>query len=117
VTAHIERLNAQVEFVEQHWKLIRWVSEHPVAYIEAEAGTGSRYVVTGARLPNDTSDEGDILIAVRQPWQSAIIWGQWEMSHFDVATRLTQWPNQIPHLGDLAAVTKAINEVIEFLAD
>lgn len=101
--------------VNKHWKDIRWVSEWPVAYIEGEAATGSRYVVTGCRLPSDTSPEGEILIAVRQPWQTATLWGAWEMSYADVAARLTKWPNETPHLGDVIATTKAVNAIIAFL--
>lgn len=51
--------------------LVRVTAPTGVRYVEAEADTGTRYVVTATRLPVGHREGGDVLVTVLWPWQDA----------------------------------------------
>lgn len=51
--------------------LVRITAPTGVRYVEAEAGTGTRYVVTATRLPVGHREGGPVLVTVLWPWQDA----------------------------------------------
>lgn len=85
--------------------------------IEAEAKTGSRYVVVCTALPRAAMlrEGGPVLVTVLWPWQDA--WTlQWEgdLHASYVAEHLTdgRWKADTLHGGDLAALTLTIADAL-----
>lgn len=87
-----------------------------VRHVEAEAKTGSRYVVVATRLGVGGAREGGpVLITVLWPWQDA--WTLAEGGYLDesyVAEHLTdgRYAGRRLNAGDLVALTMAIRHVL-----
>ena len=93
-----------------------------VAWVEAEASTGSRYEVLVARLHPDVAQTrgAEAIVAVLQPWQTAYPLGSLDPVHPNYVAEKWLRPGREfrdVHWGDWAAITLTINEAIKLLKE
>lgn len=94
----------------------------PIVVVEAEAQTGSKYVVVVTPLPLGWQGSlgGDVLVSVLQPWQTAGVYsagtsdvtGTFREMHVSYVAEKFLRPGaawSLVHGGDVAAITKTIN--------
>lgn len=89
------------------------------AYVEAEAGTGSRYAVVISKLPYPAvaREGGDHLVSVLQPIQSNMVFSTFpgEEIHLDYLVEkliARNRPNGMSG-GDIAGIWKTVNQAID----
>lgn len=92
---------------EKNWKATMSVTVADVTYVEAVAGTGSRYIVVITELPRDTEDGP--LVSVLSPWRTCKLFSASEVSISYVLEHFADPARDIQNLGDLMALTKTIN--------
>ena len=88
-----------------------------VRYVEAEADTGTRYVVVATALPAGHREGGDVLVTVLWPWQDAHTMsadpGRTTAESY-VAEHLCDGRDRKGNLApeDLAALTRTVHHVL-----
>lgn len=125
--AYMARINEDLrDAAREHWKVTAEATltilpkslqdavgtEQRLVYVEAEAKTGSRYVVVATPLPYDglVKEGGAFLVTVLQPWQDAwTITGAVDEKY--VREHLTGGKERAPQ--DVTAATLTINHTLE----
>jgi hypothetical protein len=84
-----------------------------VRYVEAEAGTGSRYAVTATRLPTGHGEGAGVLVTVTAPRNAAwpITWGSFLMDYY-VAEKFAPRGREVSE-ADVAALAMTIAVAID----
>jgi hypothetical protein len=104
------------ESIAAAWETLYHEVGKETVYLEGQAGTGSRYIVTGSLLPHDNG-AGRHQIVVVQPWQASVIWGGgWQVSEYDIERYLTG-NRRSEHRGDTYAIQYAVNRVVRDLEE
>lgn len=105
------------EQVRADWYVTAEEQSPDVAYVEAEAKTGSRYAVIVSRLPGFSSvrEGGPFLVTVLQPWQDAWPANGPGLVEPYVLERLGGG-EAVRSIRDLTALTLTINKALEVAA-
>jgi hypothetical protein len=117
MTQQAEQFRADYEKALNAWYVYSGDSTTECVWVEAEARTGSKYVVQISKVPGIPSDNGNgtHLVSVVQPWQTC--WPITGLEQLHESYVLERFRNPARgmadvHGGDLAAITQTINYAI-----
>lgn len=108
----LEELNPDGRRAAEKWIVVNGGASLESAYVNAEAGTGSRYAVQVSLCPGREREGGMFLIAVIQPWQATYVVADLDPLHIDYVVEKLRNPAAASHRihqGDAVAIHRTVN--------
>ena len=104
----------------ENWTVTDGGASLESAWVNAEAGTGSRYSVQVSLCPGAMREGGLYLITVIQPWRTSMVVADLDPIHLSYAMEKlmnpVRQPNQI-HGGDAVALQRTVNYALKSYAE
>lgn len=105
----------------EKWTVSSQLVEPGRVLVEAEAGTGSRYVVTAMYGPEHTTEilGAPVIVTVHYPWQTAYAVHAHALTENYIAEKFLRPGRRLTevHGGDFAAIVRTINWALVLLAE
>lgn len=112
MSARDEQFHSDAARAAENWRAVGGEATPGSVYVQAEAKTGSKYIVAVAKLPDHPDIPGSHVVSIIQPWQTAWLVTlpaeielRYAMERFRNPARQ---PNEV-HGGDLQAIAMTIN--------